>query len=71
MAEYQARARKRTSTFNEPMFQQPPPDKGPSDFDASRTVKVGNVSGRATARLLNIFFEPCGRLTSVFVNAAK
>lgn len=38
-------------------------------FDEARTVKVLNISSRATQRLFNIFFEPCGKLTRVHISA--
>jgi hypothetical protein len=37
-------------------------------FDLARTVKVLNISSRATERLFNIFFEPCGKLTKLEVH---
>ena len=41
---------------------------GTDSFDLARTVKVLNISSRATQRLFNIFFEPCGKLTKVHIS---
>ena len=46
-------------------------ERAPCEFDKSRTVKVTNISERSSTRLFSIFFEPCGKMTSIYIDPDK